>query len=242
MPVGMENSLDAMLAAVNYREWLLEVTRPHLGDSVLEVGAGIGTMTAGVLDRSRVVALEFDPGFVQQLRQRFAGNPRVEIHHADAAHLEGLLGLTGGVVDSAMSFNVFEHIDRDDLAFRNVAEVIKPGGRFVCFVPAFPVLYGGVDHDLGHCRRYRKAELAARARDAGLEVDSLRYFNLPGFFAWGLNTRILRARRISGGAAAVRAYDRCVVPVARRLETRWAPPFGQSLLLVARRPADRPLA
>jgi SAM-dependent methyltransferase len=236
MPVGMENSLDAMLAAVNYREWLLEVSRPHLGDIVLEVGAGVGTMTAGVLDRRRVIALEFDPGFVDQLQGRFAGDPHVEVREGDAAHLEGLLGMTGGPVDSAMSFNVFEHIDDDEAAFRNVADVLKPGGHFVCFVPAFPILYGGVDHDLGHCRRYRRAELAAKARAAGFEVESIRYFNLPGFFAWGFNTRILRARRLSGGAAAVRVYDRIVVPAARWIERRWTPPFGQSLLLVARKP------
>jgi SAM-dependent methyltransferase len=235
MPVGMENSLDAMLEAVNYRAWLLEVSRPHLGESVLEVGAGIGTMTAGVLDRHRVIALEFDAEFAGKLRDRFAGDPNVEVRVGDAAHLEGLLSHTGGPVDSAMSFNVFEHINDDEAAFRNVFEVLRPGGHFVCFVPAFPVLYGGVDHDLGHCRRYVRAELATKARAAGFEIESIRYFNLPGFFAWGFNTRVLRARRLSGGPRAVRVYDRTVVCAARWLERRWAPPFGQSLLLVARK-------
>ena len=236
MPVGMENSLDALLEAVNYREWLLEVSRPHLGESVLEVGAGIGTMTAGVLDKPRVIALEFDPDFADRLRERFAGDPNVEVCVGDAAHIDGLLGHTHGPVDSVMSFNVFEHIDDDQTAFRNVFEVLRPGGHFVCFVPAFPVLYGGVDHDLGHCRRYVRAELATKTRAAGFEIESLRYFNLPGFFAWGFNTRVLRARRLSGGPGAVRVYDRTVVRAARWLEKRWAPPFGQSLLLVARRP------
>jgi SAM-dependent methyltransferase len=236
LPVGMENSLDAMLEAVNYREWLLEVSRPHLGDTVLEVGAGIGTMTAGVLDRPCVIALEFDPEFAEKLRERFAGHHNVVVRVGDAAHMEGLLGHTGGSVDSAMSFNVFEHIDDDEAAFRNVFEVLKRGGSFVCFVPAFPVLYGGVDHDLGHCRRYVKAGLAAKAQAAGFEVESIRYFNLPGFFAWGFNTRILRARTLSGGPAAVRLYDRTVVRAAHWVEKRWTPPFGQSLLLVARKP------
>jgi len=235
MPVGMENSLDTLLEAVNYREWLLEVSRPHLGESVLEVGAGIGTMTAGVLDKPRVIALEFDPDFADRLRERFAGDHQVEVRVGDAAHLEGLRAHTGGPVDSAMSFNVFEHIDDDEAAFRNVFEVLKPGGHFVCFVPAFPVIYGRVDHDLGHCRRYVKSELAGKARAAGFEVESIRYFNLPGFFAWGLNTRVLRARTLPGGPA-VRVFDRTVVRATRWLEKRWTPPFGQSLLLVARRP------
>jgi len=65
-------------------------------------------------------------------------------------------------------------------------------------VPACPVLDGGVDHDLGHCRRYVRVELATKARATGFEIESLRYFNLPGFIAWGFNTRVLRARRLSG--------------------------------------------
>jgi hypothetical protein len=34
----------------------------------------------------------------------------------------------------------------------------------------------------------------------------------------------------------LRAYDRLVVPLARRLERYGRPPFGQSVLAVARRP------
>ncbi|MFN2466257.1 MAG: class I SAM-dependent methyltransferase [Candidatus Dormibacteria bacterium] len=235
MPVGMENSLDAVLEAANYREWLLSVSRPHLGETVLEVGAGTGNMTEGVLGRQRVIALEFDPEFAEILRRRFEGHSNVEVHVGDAAHTEGLERFTGGLVDSAMSFNVFEHIDDDQTAFRNVLEVLRPGGHFVCFVPAFPVLYGPVDANLGHCRRYVKAELAGKARAAGFEIESIRYFNLPGFFAWGLNTRVLRAHTLSGGAA-IRLYDRTVVRAARWIENRWTPPFGQSLLLIARKP------
>jgi SAM-dependent methyltransferase len=238
MPVGMENSLDAVLDAVHYREWLLAVSRPYLGHTVLEVGAGTGNMTAGILDRPRVIALEFDAEFADRLRERFVDHPNVEVQVGDAAHIEGLRGHTGGPVDSAMSFNVFEHIDDDEAAFRNVFEILEPGGHFVCFVPAFPVLYGPVDAGLGHCRRYVKKELAAKARAAGFDVESIRYFNLPGFFAWGLNTRVLRAHTLSGGPA-IRLYDRTVVRAARWVEERWTPPFGQSLLLVARRPQSR---
>ena len=48
----------------------------------------------------------------------------------------GLLGHTDGLVDSVMSFNVFEHIDDDETAFRTVFEVLTPGGPSASCPPA----------------------------------------------------------------------------------------------------------
>jgi hypothetical protein len=49
-------------------------------------------------------------------------------------------------------------------------EVMSPGGRICCFVPAFPFLFGALDEQLGHFRRYRRQELAAKTSEAGLRV------------------------------------------------------------------------
>jgi SAM-dependent methyltransferase len=141
-----------------------------------------------------------------------------------------------GGIDSAMSFNVFEHIEDDRSAMRNVQQVLEPGGHFVCFVPACKLLYGRMDQDLGHHRRYSKPELAAKAKEAGFEIVELKYVNLIGFFAWLVNGRLLRSGEVSGGASAMRLYDRFMVPLTRFIESHWQPPFGQSLLLVARKP------
>jgi hypothetical protein len=34
----------------------------------------------------------------------------------------------------------------------------------------------------------------------------------------------------------LRTYDRAVIPVVRRLERKWRPPFGQSVFAVGRKP------
>jgi hypothetical protein len=52
--------------------------------------------------------------------------------------------------------------------------------------------------------------------------------------AWWLVAKTLRRRPTSG--PAVRAYDRWVVPVLRRIEPQWAP-VGQSIFAVFRRPS-----
>jgi hypothetical protein len=114
-------------------------------------------------------------------------------------------------------------------------EVMSPGGRICCFVPAFPFLFGALDEQLGHFRRYRRQELAAKTSEAGLRVVDLYHVNMIGWPLWLVNGRLLRSTG-QGRERAVAIYDRFLVPVARALEGRARPPFGQSLMLVAERP------
>ncbi|MGF1503558.1 MAG: 16S rRNA (adenine(1518)-N(6)/adenine(1519)-N(6))-dimethyltransferase RsmA [Anaerolineae bacterium] len=64
-------------------------------DTVLEVGAGLGALTATLAERARrVVAVEIDQRLIPALRARFAGQPHVELHlldilEADPNHLLG---------------------------------------------------------------------------------------------------------------------------------------------------------
>ena len=51
---------------------------------VIEIGPGRGALTARLLARARrVVAIEIDPWLVDDLGRRFAGEPRLEVVHAD---------------------------------------------------------------------------------------------------------------------------------------------------------------
>ena len=53
-------------------------------DLVIEIGPGRGALTEKLLRRAaRVVAIEIDASLVEHLRNRFAGEPRLEIVHAD---------------------------------------------------------------------------------------------------------------------------------------------------------------
>jgi hypothetical protein len=99
------------------------------------------------------------------------------------------------------------------------------------FVPALPWLHGSLDRAFEHFRRYRKDELRERLASAGLHVKTLDYVNLPGVASWFLAAKVLRRKTL--GSSGVLLYDRCVVPVVRRIEERWKPPLGQSLIAVA---------
>lgn len=202
---------------------------------VLEVGAGRGTITDCIVDCDTVLALEVDPDFVAILRERFAGRANVEVL-AGSATDPAVTRRAAGRVDSAMSFNVLEHIADDISVLRNVLEVLPPGGRFVCFVPAFPSIYGSMDSAVGHVRRYTRAEMRSKMTEAGFHVVAARYMNFLGYFAWLVAGRVVRFEGVAGAGSRVGLYDRLVIPVSRVLERRWRPPFGQSLLVVGERP------
>jgi SAM-dependent methyltransferase len=223
-------TLDQMTGARNYNRWLFERARPALGRRVLEIGSGTGTMTEFLLDRELVLGLEVVPEYVDELRTRFAGHQNVRIECLDITSTSFDFAALG--FDSAVSFNVFEHIPDDVGAMRQVYHALCPGGRLALLVPAHQALYGPFDELIGHQRRYGKRELSEKLRSVGFHVDRVSYSNPLGAFGWLVNVRLLRQRRLK----AVRAYDR-LVPLLTGLERMVSPPFGLSVVALAHRPA-----
>jgi SAM-dependent methyltransferase len=230
-------TLEVLENALSYREWIFGAARPHLGPRVLEIGAGQGTLTACIADREAVLAVELDPDLEFALRKRFDGMANVEIVAGSATDAD-VMRVAAGRIDSAMSFNVLEHILDDTTVLRNVFNVLPPGGRFVCFVPACPSIYGSIDKAVGHVRRYTRAEIKAKMAAAGFVNVEARYMNFIGYFAWFVAGRLFRFHGMGEVGVAVRAYDRIVIPISRYVEGHFPPPFGQSLLAVGERPTE----
>jgi SAM-dependent methyltransferase len=220
---------DALRAAENYRRALVREFTPHLRGRVLEIGAGIGQITE-LLRRIAVVEqllpVEPDPRFCREFRLAFPGQPLVE------GTVDSLTdtGSWHGVV----SINVLEHIRDDERELAIYARLLSAAkGRLCLFVPARQEIYAPIDRDFGHHRRYAKAALKRKLENAGFEIVRLNYFNCVGYFAWWLNFRVLRKRAFDVGS--VRFFDRVIFPVVYWCESRLGPPpFGQSLIAVAR--------
>lgn len=218
----------SLQAAVHYRTALLAEFRPRLRGRVLEVGAGIGQFTAILLRQAGIeslVAVEPDPRFARRLREQFPGLELIQgtIDAVPAA----------ATFDAVLSVNVLEHLAQDErelAAYRTRLEERR--GALCLFVPARPEIFGTIDRDFGHCRRYRRGELRLKLENAGFHVERLSYFNLAGYFAWWWNFRV--RRRHAFAPAAVRFFDRFIFPPQYALESHWLrPPLGQSLIAVA---------
>lgn len=215
----------------NFARWLYGTVSGELGHRVVDAGAGLGTYTQLLLgDAREVVALEYDRAFARELQRRFAGNGAVSVHQSDLGDPAGLPQFEPG--DSMLCLNVLEHVEDDLLALRNMRERVKPGGKLVILVPAYPWLFNSMDKAVGHFRRYRKDELESRLAAAGWELQRMFRFNaagVPGWYVAGLMRRTHPGRGLSG------LYDG-LVPVFAMIEKHairglW----GLSLVAICRR-------
>ena len=221
-----------MTRARNYFAWQSRLVVRELGRRVVEVGCGIGNFTRLLLDRELLIALDSEKACVDALRASLGELPNVR---ALACSVEGpeFRELAGCHPDSVLCVNVLEHVEDDLAALRAMREIVVPGGVVVLLVPAFPALYGPIDRNLGHYRRYRRGGLIQLADAAGLSVDKLHYVNFVGFFGWWLNARVFK--REAQSDAQIALFDRVVAPISSVIEGLVSPPFGQSLLAVLRK-------
>lgn len=224
--------LENTSEAVNYRNWMFNRFRPYIGQRVLDAGAGIGTFTELVLDREFVVAVDGYEPFVEVLRQRLGPRLSVEPVLADLSG-PAMRELAQYRCDTVLCVNVLEHIEDDRATLANFHALLQPGGRLVLFVPAHQFLYGTVDRQLEHYRRYSKREVRRKLEVAGFTVEHLSEMNFVGMAGWFLSNRIQRQKRVAPRQIAI--YDRWVAPVAERVERIVPPPIGLSVLAIGRK-------
>jgi SAM-dependent methyltransferase len=229
-PVGAA-TLERLAAAPNYNRWMFDRLRPWVGRRVLEIGSGIGNLSAFLLDRERLVLTDTASDYLDRLRARFAGHANVGIAHLYLP--DDHAGLAGERFDTIICLNVLEHVEDDHTSLVVMRRLLAPGGRLVLLVPALRALYGTLDAALGHHRRYGRRDLATKLPAAGFALRHVEYFNLAGIPGWWLAGRVLRRRLIP--AASLRWYD-ALVPLFR-LERLLPWRIGQSLIAIGEAPA-----
>jgi len=227
---GGPANLRSVAEAHRYNRWMADVIRPYLGDLVLEVGAGIGTISTLLLPRTRYVATDIDEMHLSTLGNRFWHTPHVEVARLDVRSSEDVSPFRGQM-DSVVCVNVLEHIDDHEGALRNLRGVLKPGGRLLLLVPRGKHLFGTLDEAVDHVRRYEKGELRQLLAANGFEVERLFQFNKAGVPGWWLNGRLLRRRRFQ--RLQLKLYNR-LVGLFRLLDPL-LPWGGLSVIAVARR-------
>jgi SAM-dependent methyltransferase len=223
-------TLERMAAAPRYNRWMYDRVRPWVGRRVLEIGAGIGNISAFLIDRDRVVLTDTEPYYLERLRARYGDRPHVSVAELRLPAPDARLAAER--LDTVVCLNVLEHIEDDRGSLVAMRELLVPRGRLVLLVPALRALFGTLDEALGHFRRYVPDELSQKFRDAGFRLMHLEYFNLAGIPGWWLTGRVLRRRLIPTGA--LQWYD-ALVPLFR-LERLLPWRIGQSLIAIGEVP------
>jgi ubiquinone/menaquinone biosynthesis C-methylase UbiE len=116
---------------VAQRSRVLDVLGLQPGESVLDVGVGPGLLT---FDMARIVGadglcagLDVSEAMIAMTKQRCAELPSVDIRVGDSTSLP----FDDATFDAVVSTQVYEYVAEIDLALREVARVLRPGGRVV---------------------------------------------------------------------------------------------------------------
>jgi trans-aconitate 2-methyltransferase len=112
---------------------VLERLRLRGDETVLDAGCGSGRVTEQLADRlpdGRVIALDASPAMIEEARRRLARfGDRIAYLTAD---LNDPFELPGGVLaDAILSTATFHWVPDHAALFRNLAAVLRPGGRLV---------------------------------------------------------------------------------------------------------------
>lgn len=210
--------------------WIARTLRPFIGDRVLEIGAGIATLTNQFIPRESYVAADYNPHCLRYLQSFSFGKPYLHVlnmNPVDSEHFDGLRER----FDTALVVNVMDRVADDQAVLRNVWSTLQPGGRALVFVPQNPALFGRLDQALGRRERYTRAKLEESLKTAGFEVEKIFDFNRLSVPGWWLNGKLLRKDKIS--RLQLKAVD-LAMPILSRID-KWCPWNGLSLIGIAKK-------
>ena len=118
-------------AVVRLREWALSRLALEPGVTVVDVGSGVGEVVArlarSVGPTGRAVGVEPNPALRALAEERARAEGTVSAMFVDG--LAGDLPFDDGSVDALTCERVLQHVDDPDAAVREMARVLRPGGR-----------------------------------------------------------------------------------------------------------------
>ncbi|MGI4789635.1 MAG: class I SAM-dependent methyltransferase [Janthinobacterium lividum] len=148
---------------------LLETQYERTGKlRILDIGCGTGKMLDDLKPFGEVIGADFSPEALQFCVTR--GVP-AELARADVRRLP----FADSSFDVVTAMDIIEHIDDDKAASSEIFRVLKPGGRLLVTVPAFPSLWSEHDDALHHYRRYTSPRLKDLFQRVGLHVEKISY-------------------------------------------------------------------
>jgi hypothetical protein len=202
---------------------------PFIGKSVLEVGAGLGSMTRP-LCTSQVkswVLLEPDLEMSGKLALDVKNGKLPSSCKAHPGTLRDLAATQ--LFDTILYIDVLEHIENDELELQMAMKHLLPGGQLVVLAPAHQFLFSPFDDAVGHYRRYDKKSVVAVCPKE-MKMVRARYLDSVGVIASLANRLVLSSEHPT--RSQIRFWDRFMIPMSRVIDPLTFHRLGKSILIV----------
>ncbi len=203
---------------------------------ILDCGCGTGHNLELLRPYGRGMGFDLSSGGLDLARSRVGPLARADVTHIPFASER---------FDLVTCFDVVQCVPDDAEAVREMARVVRPGGRVVLTMAAFDVLRGDHAAVWGEVRRYTRASARQLLEQAGLRVERVAFHftaTLPLMLAVRVAQRWLRPYRglrddtdISVPAAPINLALSGLLKIEAMLSRRVPMPVGSSLLVVARK-------
>jgi SAM-dependent methyltransferase len=223
----LEETLEVLGDSMpRYAKWIYQQTVNPTAKSILEIGAGTGTMTGLLSFNATVVAVEPADDAREKLLTKCSNNEKVTV-------VENLGDAEAyAPFDQIVLINVLEHVEHDVALLREARRLLAIDGVLTVLSPAHNVLYSNFDAEIGHVRRYTRRTIRETFNLAGFEHVETRYFNMIGAALWLLVNRLLG--KSAANESQTRLYDQVIVPVSAILDRVKLRLFGQSVIASSR--------
>jgi len=224
------NDLEIMSCAKNYNLWILDNFSPYINGKVIEVGGGLGNLSELIAKQCKsLISVEPDEANYNIICNKLQNQNHVEVF---LGFLCDFLKEKQTTADCILYINVLEHIENEIEELSLAKAALNPNGYICVFVPALQMLYGAVDKQVGHYRRYSKKHLIDLFENQlNMKIVKINYFDILGVIPWYILSCVLK---LTGqNPTTVKIYDKLIVPVMSRIEKHLKLPLGKNIYVIA---------
>lgn len=229
----LKSSGSVMIHASNYNQWQYDIFKPFLSGRILEIGCGSGNLTELLVkNNNEIISVDIKKDATVFTSKRIK-NKNLTVYNMDIFSQKNKKKL--GKFDTIIFCNVLEHIKNDKNALDYCHKYLKNNNsKLILLVPAHQFIYGTLDFEVGHYKRYNISDIKKLAKLCKFNLNNIYYFNFIGAIGWFVNYKLLKRRNTNEGdnSAQINLFDKYIVKISRFIESIVKPPFGISVISI----------
>ena len=221
------NYLDIFDSANVWIKYVHFLNRKYYKNNFLEIGAGIGSFTDKYKRNIKNIFLtEIDKNNLNILKKKYQNDTNVTILESEVTKISQKF-------NTICHFNVLEHVKEDKEEIINCLNKINKDGYLIILVPAHNELYGNLDREVGHYRRYKKSFFKDLNLSDGKIVE-LKYMDCMGYILYYMN-KLIYKNETYPSSLKIFIWDKIFTPITILLDFLTAYRFGKNVLCVIKK-------